>query len=232
MRAPINLKCIYCGTSYKFKGNKDPKNAVCPNCKELYQKVVAFEKRAKSPCNFFRIKELLEGNECTYCHMQLDFLAKHIDHIIPVAKGGTNADDNLCLACDSCNEQKNDMTGEEYFKFLDTHPEEYFKRNRKAALNYIRYHTKQPDYVPISIDEPYTYKRRLSMNELIDNGTMYKKDGKWVLKDNPVFEVEETGYETKHFYLLNEESKEIYKFHKLLGINKYPEEQIITTEDR
>ena len=29
-----------------------------------------------------------------------------VDHVIPLARGGSNADDNLVLACDPCNKEK------------------------------------------------------------------------------------------------------------------------------
>lgn len=29
-----------------------------------------------------------------------------VDHVLPLAKGGSNAEDNLCLACELCNQYK------------------------------------------------------------------------------------------------------------------------------
>jgi 5-methylcytosine-specific restriction endonuclease McrA len=36
------------------------------------------------------------------------------DHIIPVCRGGSDAIDNLALACRSCNQEKHRMTGDEF----------------------------------------------------------------------------------------------------------------------
>lgn len=48
------------------------------------------------------------GNCCEYCRVgeedRLSFF--HIDHIISVKHGGTDAMDNLCLACYKCNGYK------------------------------------------------------------------------------------------------------------------------------
>jgi 5-methylcytosine-specific restriction endonuclease McrA len=48
-----------------------------------------------------------QDSECAYCGCDIseDF---HVDHIIPLAKGGTNEPDNICLSCPTCNLQKSD----------------------------------------------------------------------------------------------------------------------------
>jgi hypothetical protein len=45
---------------------------------------------------------------CEYCQtpMWLIGIPHEIDHIIPKAKGGVTTEDNLCLACSSCNGYK------------------------------------------------------------------------------------------------------------------------------
>ncbi len=47
-----------------------------------------------------------QGNRCYICHKKLgpDF---HVDHFIPLSKGGTNDPGNLRLACPFCNKSKN-----------------------------------------------------------------------------------------------------------------------------
>lgn len=51
-------------------------------------------------------------NRCEYCHTSewLSGLPCEIDHIVPRAKGGRTAADNLCLACASCNGYKQAST--------------------------------------------------------------------------------------------------------------------------
>lgn len=48
------------------------------------------------------------GNRCEYCLSHQDYVMGRlqIDHVIPRAKGGSDTDDNLCLACELCNQYK------------------------------------------------------------------------------------------------------------------------------
>ena len=48
------------------------------------------------------------GWKCHYCGKALTHSTATLDHIIPVAMGGTLADHNLCLACRACNNKKGD----------------------------------------------------------------------------------------------------------------------------
>lgn len=50
-----------------------------------------------------------DGHECRYCG---SLSALTIDHITPIAKGGTNSTDNLQTLCRSCNARKKDRHGE------------------------------------------------------------------------------------------------------------------------
>jgi len=47
-------------------------------------------------------------NRCEYCLSNQKYILGRlqIDHIHPVVKGGSNAEDNLCLACELCNQYK------------------------------------------------------------------------------------------------------------------------------
>jgi len=52
------------------------------------------------------------GNRCGYClsPQELVLGVLEIDHILPVAEGGTDDEDNLWLACRSCNMAKGTKT--------------------------------------------------------------------------------------------------------------------------
>ena len=80
-----------------------------------------------------RLKELSENlrirldrlppDECYYCGAEIDenpenyhpwVLKKHIEHVYPKSKGGTDDLENLVPACIDCNRAKNTMTPEEW----------------------------------------------------------------------------------------------------------------------
>lgn len=47
-----------------------------------------------------------QGHRCAYCCADLRRKAKHVDHIQPLALGGSNGRRNLQIACASCNQSK------------------------------------------------------------------------------------------------------------------------------
>lgn len=52
------------------------------------------------------------GNRCGYCLTPQSFTAMpmHVEHIVPLAKGGSTDEDNLWLACPLCNGHKGAQT--------------------------------------------------------------------------------------------------------------------------
>lgn len=50
---------------------------------------------------------------CAYCGIRL-FEEFHVDHVVPITRGGTNYYDNLLLACPHCNQSKNDKLVNEW----------------------------------------------------------------------------------------------------------------------
>lgn len=48
------------------------------------------------------------GNRCEYCQSHQDYILGRlqVDHVVPTVKGGSNAESNLCLACELCNQYK------------------------------------------------------------------------------------------------------------------------------
>jgi 5-methylcytosine-specific restriction endonuclease McrA len=54
------------------------------------------------------------GCACAYCGVKTSIFNMEQDHIIPVCRGGSDAIDNLALACRSCNQEKHRMTGDEF----------------------------------------------------------------------------------------------------------------------
>lgn len=44
---------------------------------------------------------------CAYCNKEIPTFGAHIDHIVPLTRGGKHEVSNLCPACISCNSSKN-----------------------------------------------------------------------------------------------------------------------------
>lgn len=53
-----------------------------------------------------------QKHKCYWCHKKLE--QYHIDHVIPLARGGSNAPDNLVLACPRCNMSRKDRLPHEW----------------------------------------------------------------------------------------------------------------------
>ena len=47
-----------------------------------------------------------DGFACRYCGRSPSAAPLHVDHVIPVAAGGTNKSENLVTACEDCNQGK------------------------------------------------------------------------------------------------------------------------------
>ena len=60
------------------------------------------------------IRDVVEASNgvCPYCGKS--FKEGHMDHIVPLSRGGTNDRDNLAYVCASCNLHKHTMTVEEF----------------------------------------------------------------------------------------------------------------------
>lgn len=101
----------------------------------------------------YEVREyLLEkfGHECAYCHRKSGDPGLEVEHIIPKSRGGTDRVSNLVLACHTCNQEKGNLTAEEY-----GHPEVHAQAKaplRDAALMATRwrlYHQIQATGLPV-----------------------------------------------------------------------------------
>jgi 5-methylcytosine-specific restriction endonuclease McrA len=68
------------------------------------------------------------GRRCVYCACHLHLDNATLDHVYPLARGGTHAPGNLVTACERCNRLKGDML-----------PHEFFARFPWAGANFVRY---------------------------------------------------------------------------------------------
>lgn len=53
---------------------------------------------------------------CAYCEKAIPAFKAHVDHIIPITRGGIHGPDNFCVACSSCNQSKSDKLLHEWVK--------------------------------------------------------------------------------------------------------------------
>lgn len=53
---------------------------------------------------------------CEYCRLPILNTNYHMDHKIPIVRGGENTKENLCISCQTCNLSKRTMTSEEFLK--------------------------------------------------------------------------------------------------------------------
>jgi len=76
---------------------------------------IARKKAAPGKYTLADIEQLYENqcDLCAYCGIRL-FGEYHVDHVIPLIKGGSNWPDNLLLTCAFCNHSKNAHTFEEW----------------------------------------------------------------------------------------------------------------------
>jgi len=55
---------------------------------------------------------------CIYCGKKLEGIDCTVDHLTPISRLGRTSIENLGLSCKHCNEEKSDMTSEEYGQYL------------------------------------------------------------------------------------------------------------------
>lgn len=68
------------------------------------------------------------GRRCVYCAQALEIETATLDHVYPLAHGGTHMPGNLVAACRGCNALKGDLL-----------PIEFFARHPWAGANFMRY---------------------------------------------------------------------------------------------
>ena len=89
----------------------------CPVCKKVSMRDAMLALHLSPPVDYcmckptppkitpkkrFRVLER-DGFRCVYCGAMAPNVVLHVDHIIPLSRGGTNEIDNLCTACWACN---------------------------------------------------------------------------------------------------------------------------------
>lgn len=67
-----------------------------------------------------RNKLIAQKHTCYYCHNTLKKRGKkylyHVEHVVPISKGGSNWPDNIVIACPTCNQKKGDKLLHEWLE--------------------------------------------------------------------------------------------------------------------
>lgn len=78
-------------------------------------RLAAIDEKTRRGIGAYRDKVEFTGS-CAYCETCITRgVNAHLEHIMPIAKNGTNSLDNLVWACDKCNLLKSDKS---FYRFL------------------------------------------------------------------------------------------------------------------
>ncbi len=80
-----------------------------------------------------RIYNKTQGR-CGYCGVNLAPDNFQVDHIHPLARGGTNLDINLVASCETCNKSKGKMTVSEFKEYILNQVDKIRASNGKFRL--------------------------------------------------------------------------------------------------
>jgi len=79
------------------------------------RRIIKLGNLGNEPVTKEHLKLLFDAQEgcCRYCRMPLG-KDKHLDHRIPLARGGAHAPSNVCWSCPKCNRRKHVKTEQEF----------------------------------------------------------------------------------------------------------------------
>ena len=220
-------KCIICEKKFyigeKGNGIKCNPGKVCEECKPYYIRANSEKNRLGTEIDYKYIKKLLMQNKCTYCGRTLTWEEKEIEHKIPVCKGGTNKNDNLCLSCEACNGEKGNMSYYEYLRFRKTHP--FNASNKKALLDLITKH----ELITTEVDYKIGVEQRKIKNPVIKNKVIRDSNNRIIGIRKVIVDTEDIEIKTKITETHLTEWGEVYNAAcKLFG--KEPIEESISYE--
>lgn len=55
---------------------------------------------------------------CFWCEKQIPLGKRHVDHVVPISRGGSDAIENLCFSCATCNLRKKDKMPDVFCKLM------------------------------------------------------------------------------------------------------------------
>lgn len=115
--------------NYRFNKDKDPTNYAY----EKKGNLIIVGRISFETLMYDLIKKINTNKRCFYCNCKLSKKSVTIDHKIPVSFGGITIPPNTVLACKSCNEQKSNLTSEQYLVLKNVINEK--PESKKETLN-------------------------------------------------------------------------------------------------
>jgi 5-methylcytosine-specific restriction endonuclease McrA len=116
-----------------------------PSVIRLVAYVDVYKRRSASGKQRFRIL-MRDKLRCQYCGMRGSQFDLTLDHILPRSRGGRSDAENLCAACQSCNQRKGDRTPDEARMPLLATPSALRYGLEKAML--LHYAESRPEWRP------------------------------------------------------------------------------------
>jgi 5-methylcytosine-specific restriction endonuclease McrA len=108
--------------------------------------------QTSAPSDLVKLRVIL-GDLCRYCSSPLNG-GGHVDHLTPVARGGTNSWSNLTLCCEACNLAKTSKTLEEFV---------HWRKERHLRTREILIAGERPDPITrAQLRERFPQARKLS----------------------------------------------------------------------
>ena len=98
----------YLSAAYEYRAGLPKDKEACATCKTMATDGTLRALPAGKSLTLIQMLRLAFEGRCAYCGQEVAPLDSTIDHIVPKSRGGTNAWDNLALACRSCNGAKGD----------------------------------------------------------------------------------------------------------------------------
>lgn len=112
--------------------------------------------------------------ECVYCGITEDEAGRshHVDHLIPVSKGGRHHRSNLVLACASCNSSKSKDT---LIEFYERRKDKVSAANFNTVVHYVALMSGQPvDEVLTSFMVDFQKSAYRNLTELITDEELHE----------------------------------------------------------
>lgn len=100
-------------------------NAKQKNDAYIENGILKIRKTASFRYVVYELTFLLRGgkHKCRYCRKKFDNQKMTMDHMYPQDMGGPTITNNLLPSCQTCNNEKSDMTSKEYKKYLELEKE-------------------------------------------------------------------------------------------------------------